>query len=46
MPVILPVVLVTTLVQLALALPDLIRWALHGYPGDEPVAGPLFGPPK
>lgn len=44
-PVILPVVLVTTLAQLTLALPDLIRWASRGYRGDEPVTGPLFGPP-
>jgi hypothetical protein len=44
-PLILPVVLVTTLVQLALALPDLISWALHGYRDDEPVVGPLFGLP-
>jgi hypothetical protein len=44
-PLILPVVLVTTLVQLALALPDLVTWAVRGYRGDEPVIGPLFGPP-
>lgn len=45
-PVILPVVLVTTLAQLTLALPDLIQWAARGYPDEaEPVVGPLFGPP-
>jgi hypothetical protein len=43
-PLILPVVLVTTLAQLVLALPDLIGWALHGYRGEEPITGPLFGP--
>jgi hypothetical protein len=41
-PLILPVVLITMLTQLTLALPDLIRWAAHGYHGDEPVVGPTF----
>lgn len=45
-PLILPVVLLTTLVQVTLALPDLINWAVHGYQGDEPVVGPLLGPSK
>lgn len=45
-PLILPVVLLTTLVQVALALPDLIIWAAQGYPDDEPVVGPTLGPPK
>lgn len=44
-PVVLPVVLVTTLAQLILALPDLVTWAVHGYRGEEPVVGPLFGRP-
>lgn len=44
-PLILPVVLITALTQLALAMPDLIRWAVRGYQGDEPVTGPLFGRP-
>jgi hypothetical protein len=46
-PLILPVVLLTLLVQVPLALPDLIGWALRGYPDeDEPVVGPTLGPPK
>lgn len=45
-PMVPPVVLVTTLVQLILALPDLVTWAMHGYRGDEPVTGPLFGRPS
>jgi hypothetical protein len=43
-PVIGPVVLATMLVQLVLALPDLVNWALHGYAADEPDPGPLLGP--
>ncbi|HST49580.1 MAG TPA: DUF1353 domain-containing protein [Jatrophihabitans sp.] len=44
-PVILPVVLATLLAQEILALPDLVNWALHGYPDDqEPDPGPLLGP--
>lgn len=45
-PLILPVVLLTTLAQVTLALPDLISWAARGYPDDEPVVGPTLGPPK
>ncbi|HEY0167050.1 MAG TPA: DUF1353 domain-containing protein [Jatrophihabitans sp.] len=45
-PLILPVVLLTTLVQLTLALPDLISWAVRGFQDDEPVVGPLLGAPK
>ena len=45
-PLILPVVLLTTLAQITLALPDLIGWAARGYPDDEPVVGPTLGPPK
>jgi hypothetical protein len=44
-PLILPVVLATTLVQQLLALPDLVNWAVHGYAGEEPDPGPLLGPP-
>ncbi len=45
-PLILPVVLLTTLAQVTLALPDLISWAVRGYRDDEPVVGPTLGPPK
>ncbi|WP_408657751.1 DUF1353 domain-containing protein [Jatrophihabitans sp.] len=45
-PLLLPVVLLTTLAQITLALPDLIRWAAGGYRDDEPVVGPTLGPPK
>jgi Protein of unknown function (DUF1353) len=43
-PLILPVIILTTLVQVTLALPDLIWWAARGYRGDVPVIGPLLAP--
>lgn len=45
-PLILPVVLVTTLTQLVLGLPDLVNWALRGYPVDyQSDVGPTLGRP-
>ena len=45
-PLILPVVLVTMLTQLVLGLPDLVNWALHGYPIDyQSDVGPTLDGP-
>jgi len=43
-PLMLPVIILTTLLQLLLGLPDLISWAAHGYQGDVPVVGPFLAP--
>lgn len=44
LPLMLPVIIATTLLQVVLALPDMLLWAARGYQGEVPVVGPFLAP--